>query len=159
MTRMPRPTKVWMVPLGRTPIVEVMGDLRLEEGALRFQPREEGAPATHLGFETITKVRRVRGSPVLMITHTEGSPGAKTQTAFYFTQPPALDNIVRSRTAAEPEDVDLRSMRPSAFGQRRSRSKRRTVRTNATYLTQEGTSRRHELQTWVEEIRKELRGT
>jgi hypothetical protein len=45
-------------------------------------------------------------------------------------------------------------MRPSPFGigQRRP-SKRKTVRTNATYLAQEGSNRRRELQEWVDEIR------
>jgi hypothetical protein len=155
MASMSRPTKVWMVALGRSPVEEVVGELRLEADGLLFTPRREGAPATRLRFETISKATRVRGSPILMITH--ALAGAQTQTAFYFTQPPTLTNIVKARTA--PSEEDLRSMRPTPFGLgQRTRSKRRSVRTNATYLTQEGTSRKKEIQEWVEQIRRELPG-
>jgi hypothetical protein len=157
MAFMPRPTKVWMVALGRAPMVEVVGDLRLEQEGLIFQPRNEEMPTTRLRFETIARVTRVRGSPVLMITHADDT-AQKAQTAFYFTQPPALSHIVKSRSPQRAEDTDLRSIRPMPFGiGQRKPSKRRTVRTNATYLTQEGTNRKKELQTWVEEIRRELR--
>jgi hypothetical protein len=153
---MPRPAKVWMVPLGRTPIVEIVGELRLQEDCLLFEPRQEGASATRLGFETITKVKRVLGSPVLMVTHT-GGDAPKVQTAFYFTQPPALTHIVRSTTPPDAE-AELRSMRPAPFGiSQRRPTKRRSVRTNATYLAQEGTNRKRQLQEWVRDIRAELR--
>ncbi len=155
MFTMPRPAKVWMVPLGRTPIVEIVGELRLEDDCLLFEPREDGAPATRLGFEVITKVRRLRGSPVLMVTH-GASDAARRQTAFYFTQPPALTHIVRSMTPRDA-DVDPDAMRPSAFGMAQRRpSKRRSVRTNATYLAQQGTNRKRQIQEWVEEIRPRL---
>ena len=155
MARMSRPTKVWMVALGRSPVEEIVGELRLEADGLLFTPRQEGAPPTRLGFETIAKATRVRGSPILMVT--QRLAGAKTQTAFYFTQPPTLTNIVKPRTS--PPEADLRSMRPTPFGiGQRKNSKRRAVRTNATYLTQEGTSRRKEIQEWVERIRRELPG-
>jgi hypothetical protein len=152
MTRMPEPTKVWMVPLGRKPMVEIVGDLRLDEEGLLFEPRGDETPATRLRYEAIAKVARLRGSPVLMLTHADAD-AARTKTAFYFTQPPALAHIVKSQTPPEPER-DLRPMRPSPFGigQRRP-SKRKTVRTNATYLAQEGSNRRRELQEWVDEIR------
>ncbi len=148
-----------MVALGRTPMVEIVGELRLEEEGLMFEPRNDETPATRLRFASISKVTRLKGSPVLMLTHADGD-AAKTRTAFYFTQPPALTHIVKSRTSTpEPDrDHDLRPLRPSPFGlgQRRP-SRRRTVRTNATYLAQEGSNRRRELQEWVEEIRAELR--
>jgi hypothetical protein len=155
MSTMPRPAKVWMVPLGRTSIVEIVGDLRLEDDCLLFQPREDGAPETRLGFEVIAKVRRLRGSPVLMVTH-RAHDAARQQTAFYFTQPPALTHIVRSMTPRDAE-ADLDAMRPSAFGMAQRRpTKRRSVRTNATYLAQEGTNRKRQIQEWVEEIRPRL---
>ena len=145
-----------MVALGRRPMVEVVGQLRLEDQGLLFEPSKEGAPATHLGFESISKVTRLRGSPVLMVTHADA--GARTQTAFYFTQPPALTHIVKSRTP--PPVEDLRSIRPTPFGiGQRKGSKRKSVRTNATYLAQEGTNRKRDLQEWVEEIRGKLRRT
>jgi hypothetical protein len=152
---MPEPTKVWMVPLGRRPMVEIVGDLRVDQEGVLFEPRDRATPATRLRFEAIGKVTRLRGSPVLMITHSDGEI-TKTKTAFYFTQPPALANIVKSQTPPDT-DRDLRPIRPGpfAFGQRRP-SKRRTVRTNATYLAQEGSSRRRELQEWVDEIRARM---
>ena len=147
-----------MVPLGRSPMVEIAGDLHLEDEGLLFAPRDEETPATRLRFETISKVTRLRGSPVLMVSHLDGS-AAKTRTAFYFTQPPALTNIVKSRTPAPEVNPDLRSIRPSPFGlgQGRRPSKRRAVRTNATYLAQEGTDRKAQIQEWVDEVRAELR--
>ena len=49
-------------------------------------------------------------------------------------------------------------MRPIPFGVgQRKHSKRRSVRTNATYLAQEGTNRKKEIDEWVGEIRQELR--
>jgi hypothetical protein len=154
---MPNPTKVWMVALGRTPMEEIVGELSLEQEGLMFEPHNDQTPATRLRFDSISKVSRLKGSPVLMLTHVEGDT-AKTHTAFYFTQPPALTHIVKSRTSTPEPDHDLRPLRPSPFGlgQRRP-SKRRTVRTNATYLAQEGSNRRRELQEWVDEIRAEMR--
>ena len=144
-----------MVPLNRSPVVEIVGDLRLEPEGLLFEPRDEETPATRLRFETIAKVTRLRASPVLMVTHSD-STAAKTRTAFYFTQPPALTNIVKSRTPDVPV-TDLRVLRPTPFGlgQRRP-SKRKAVRTNATYLTAEGSERKGQLQEWVRDIRAEM---
>ena len=160
MAAMPDPTKVWMVALGRTPMVEIVGELRLDGDGLLFTPRNEETPATRLRFDSVAKIVRLRGSPVLMVTHADGG-GERTKTAFYFTQPPALTNIVKSRTPEPPASTDLRAIpRPTPFslGQRRP-SKRKAVRTNATYLTQEGTNRRRELQAGVYEVREVLRGS
>jgi hypothetical protein len=155
---MTAPTKVWMVALGRSPMLEVVGELRREPEGLLFTPRSEETPATRLRFDAIAKISRVRGSPVLMVTHTDGA-GAKVQTAFYFTQPPALTHIVKSRSPEPPASLDLRSVpRPTPFGLgQRKPSKRKSVRTNATYLTQAGTDRKRQLQEWVDEVRAELR--
>jgi len=157
MTVMPRPTKVWMVALERSPIVEIVGELRLDEHGLLFTPRSEETPATRFRFDSVAKITRLRGSPVVMVTHADGS-GARTKTAFYFTQPPTLKHIVKSRTP-EPAVTDLHDMpRPSPFGLgQRKPSKRKSLRANATYLTQEGTSRKAELQAWVDEVRERLR--
>jgi hypothetical protein len=157
MTVMPRPTKVWMVALERAPIVEIAGELRLDEHGLLFTPRSEEIPATLLRFDTVAKITRLRGSPVVMVTHADGS-GARTKTAFYFTQPPTLTHIVKSRTP-EPAVTDLHAMpRPSPFGLgQRKPSKRKSLRANAAYLTKEGTSRKAELQAWVDEVRERLR--
>lgn len=155
---MPRPTKVWMVPLGRTTLTEIAGELRLEDDALVFTPRAAGTPATRIGFGDLSRVKHLRASPVLMVTHTDGG-GTRAKTAFYFTQPPALTNIVRSRTPPTPAEVDLREIRPLPFGMgQRGPSKRKSVRTNATYLAQEASNRKRELRAWVEAIREAAKG-
>ncbi len=155
---MPAPTKVWMVPLGRSPAVEIAGDLRLDDDGLLFTPRNQETPATRIGFPALTKAKRLRASPVIIVTHAD-SAGAKVHTAFYFTQPPALGNIVKSRTPEPAAGTDLRSIpRPAPFGiNARGHSKRRSVRANATYLTQEASNRRRELQEWVRAIRDALK--
>ncbi len=146
-----------MVALERAPVVEIVGELRLDEHGLLFTPRDEETPATRLRFDTVAKITRLRGSPVVMVTHADGT-GARTKTAFYFTQPPSLAHIVKSRTP-EPAVTDLHAMtRPSPFGLgQRKPSKRKSLRANAAYLTQEGTSRKAELQAWVDEVREGLR--
>jgi hypothetical protein len=151
---MPEPTKVWMVPLGRTPMVEIAGELLLDDEGLLFTPGHEETPATRLRLDSIAKISRLRGSPVVMVTHADGA-GTRVQTAFYFTRPPALTNIVKSRAPEPPASTDVRSVpRPAPFGLgQRKPSKRKAVRTNATYLTQEGTNRKRELQEWVDEVR------
>ena len=143
-----------MVALGRPPLMELVGTLRTDDDGLRFDPRDETRPPTVLRFREIAKITRLRGSPVLMVTHVAGG-GAKTQTAFYFTQPPALTNIVGSQTPRPEETEDFRPFR-STLGMGRHRSKRRSVRANATYLTREGVDRKRELQEWVAEIRGKL---
>jgi len=157
MAVMPRPTKVWMVPLERAPVVEIVGELQLDEHGLLFTPYDDETPATRLRFDAVAKITRLRGSPVVMVTHADGT-GARTKTAFYFTQPPSLTHIVKSRTP-EPAVTDLHAMtRPSLFGMgQRKPSKRKSLRANATYLTKEGTSRKAELQAWVDEVREGLR--
>lgn len=146
-----------MVPLGRTPAVEIVGDLLLEDDGLLFTPRNAETPATRIGFEKLTRIKRLRASPVLMITHTDGRD-ARVQTAFYFTQPPALTHIVKSRAPEPPASTDVRSFpRPAPFGLGvRGPSKRKSVRRNATYLAQEASNRKRELQEWVEAIRGSL---
>jgi hypothetical protein len=145
-----------MVRLERAPVIEIVGDLRLEDDGLLFTPRNAETPATRIRFERLMKVKRLRASPVLMVSHADGRD-ARVKTAFYFTQPPALGNIVRSRTSPPSEEVDLRAIRPMPFGLRQRPSKRRSVRTNATYLAREASNRRRELQEWVEAIREALR--
>jgi hypothetical protein len=145
-----------MVRLERAPVIEIAGDLRLEDDGLLFTPRNEETPATRIRFERLMKVKRLRASPVLMVSHADARE-ARVRTAFYFTQPPALTNIVRSRTPPPPEEADLRAIRPMPFGLRQRPSRRRSVRTNATYLAREASNSRRELQEWVEAIRDALR--
>jgi hypothetical protein len=139
---------------------DIAGDLELTHDAVLFTPRHEG-PSVHIPFVTVTKVKRLKGSPVLMVQHTEGA--VRVETAFYFVQPPSLSHIVKSKQPLPPSRPDPASMepqrlRPFGMGGRRP-SKRKSVRSNATYLTAQGTSRKEELQGWVDAIRERLPGT
>ena len=153
----PRLTKVWMVQLGRGSTDDVAGDLELSHEAIIFTPRHGGA-SVHIGFDTVWKVKRLKGSPVLMVFHHEGA--VRVETAFYFVQPPSLTHIVKPKQPLPPGQLDPASLepprlRPFGMGGRKP-SKRKSVRNNATYLTSQGTSRKQELQGWVDAIREKL---
>src|SRR4030095_10045481 len=53
-----------------------------------FSPNDEARPAIRIALHDIAKVRRLRGSPVLMVERTTSAGSRKT--AFYFAQPPPL---------------------------------------------------------------------
>jgi hypothetical protein len=153
----PRLTKVWMVPLGRGSVDDIAGDLELAPDAIIFTPKH-GDPPVHIPLGTVVKVKRLKGSPVLMVLHGEGA--VRAETAFYFVQPPPLSHIVKSKQPPPPSRPDPASLepprlRPFGMGGRKP-SKRKSVRSNATYLTTEGTSRKEELQGWVDAIRERL---
>jgi hypothetical protein len=153
----PRLTKVWMVPLGRGSVDDIAGDLELSHEAIIFTPRNEGPPV-HIPFGAVAKVKRVKGSPVLMVVHDRDA--MRVETAFYFVQPPSLSHIVKSKgppAPSRPEPALLEPPRLRPFGlSGRKPSKRKSVRSNATYLTAQGTSRKEELQGWVDAIRERL---
>jgi len=79
--------RVWAVELGAGPPIEREGALSLEGAVLRFEPTEPGRPIS-LPLTDIVRVRRVRGSPVLMVVSRRGAE--RVRTAFYFVQPPPL---------------------------------------------------------------------
>jgi hypothetical protein len=85
--------RVWAVELGAGPPVEREGVLALERTALRFEPSDPGPPIS-LPLAQIVRVRRLRGSPVLMVVSRRGAE--RRRTAFYFVEPPPLPG-------AEPE--------------------------------------------------------
>jgi len=122
---------VWMAPLQRGGPTEIKGELSLDDGGLRFAG-EEGTER-RIGLSSIVRVKRVAGSPIVMVRHTE--EGRTVQTAFYFTQPPAL----------EPAPTSTPQARPLSKGRRR--------RVAANYLGEENTSRKPEIMAWVREIR------
>src|SRR3954453_3730622 len=82
---MPEPTKVWMVELDRSPD-DIEGTLTLEPAALRFDSPSLGIRSIPL--TAVERVKRIWGSPVLLVRSLEG--GDKRVTAFYFTKPPPL---------------------------------------------------------------------
>jgi hypothetical protein len=146
-----------MVPLGRGSVDDIAGDLELSHEGIVFTPRSDDPPV-HIPFGTVAKVKRVKGSPVLMVIHDKDA--VRMETAFYFVQPPPLSHIVKSKPPSSPSPPEPAAMEPPRlrpFGlSGRKPSKRKSVRTNATYLTAQGTSRKEELQGWVDAIRERL---
>ena len=148
---MPEPTTVWMVRLDRGSVDDVRGELNLEEDAVVFVEAKTGGEH-RFPFAEVGKARRVRGSPILMLTQRrEGKP---QRIAFYFSQPPPLK-------PPEPGSLPTAglNMRPmGAFGAFRRTTKRRHMKTNIGYLTMANTGKREEIQEWAEEIGRRLAG-
>ena len=86
---------MWAVELGKdVQTDEIKGTLELSDQALLFSPNDEIRPAMRIALHDIAKVRRLRGSPVLMVERTTSAGSRKT--AFYFAQPPPLAVLMLS---------------------------------------------------------------
>jgi hypothetical protein len=141
----PKPVTVWAVELEKDArLDEVKGTLELVTDALLFTPRAEGQPATQFPLAAIDKVRRLRGSPVLMIEFTTG--GRPRRTAFYFVQPPPLAAL-----RGEPME------RPAGLAGFRN-PKRKARRDNVGYLGATNRMKKAQLNEWVREIRSAMAG-
>ncbi len=139
---MPEPATVWAVEthLGRE---DRKGTLAIEPGCLLFLP-DSGGREIRIAFTDVRKVRRLRGSPVLMIVHEAG--GGQLRTAFYFVQPPPLDAML----GRGPLEVQAR---PSLF----PRSVRRRARKqNLGYLGVWNRWKKQELLEWQQAVREAL---
>jgi len=148
---MPDATTVWMVRLDRGQTKDIRGTLSLEQNGLLFNDARSGE-AILIAFDAMQKPKRVKGSPILMITHL--SDGQRRQIAFYFLQPPPLK-------PPEPGTVSLPSSgfggRPmGGFGALRRTSKRRHMKTNTSYLTTSNSMLKGDVQRWVVEITARL---
>lgn len=130
--------RVWAVELGTGPPVEREGVLTLGAEALRFEPSEPG-PTLSLPLTEIVRVRRVRGSPVLVVVTRRGTGRART--AFYFVPPPPL-----------PTAVPEQEPRP-AIGVLRS-PRRRARRRNVSYLGFMNREKKEVLVAWERAIRE-----
>ena len=95
---MPDATIVWKVDLARGATEEREGTLTLEADALVFAPAGQAGRREAIPLGAITTAKRLRISPVLMVTHREGPTVLRT--AFYFVAPPPL---------RAPDTPDLRS--------------------------------------------------
>ena len=83
---------MWEVELGKPESPdEVKGTLELSHRDLIFTPRDEGRATVKIPLDEISKVRRLRGSPVLMVLR-ETAAG-QDRIAFYFAQPPPIGAI------------------------------------------------------------------
>jgi hypothetical protein len=137
----PRAATVWAVELAKEiEPDEVKGTLELSDTALLFTPSDEGLPVLRIPLTDIQKVRRLRGSPVLMVER--ALPAGTRRTAFYFAQPPPLGALLGT---APPE-------RPSGLGAFRS-PKRKARRDNVNYLGVSNRDKKPVLAEWVQAVR------
>ena len=120
---------VWRVRLGRETVQnDVKGELSIEGADLRFV--EEGGSWHRISMAHVRKVKRLVGSPVVLVEHDDGEHGV-ARTAFYFTKPPPL--TLTTRRGVE--------------------SKRKARRVGAHYLGTSNTARKDDIRAWVARIR------
>ena len=134
MGGVPEPTTVWMVQLELS-TDDIEGTLALDDDALRFTAGE--TLTRTIALADVTKVKRIIGSPVLLVHSSEA--GTVRHTAFYFRKPPPLKPA--EATPDEPPSL--------IFGKgARTPSKRKQRRANASYLATASTSAGEEVRDW-----------
>ncbi|MGE5461493.1 MAG: hypothetical protein ACM3WR_12855 [Solirubrobacterales bacterium] len=132
--------RVWAVELGPGPDAkEREGRLSMLDDALRFEPAKEGQAPLTLPFGRLTKVRRLRGSPVLMVVCR--LEDREVRTAFYFVQPPPLTAFTEERTDTRVSLPTLRN------------PKRKARRDNVGYLGIMNREKKEALIAWEREVR------
>jgi hypothetical protein len=140
---MPRAVTVWAVELAKeVEPDEIKGTLELSGAALLFTPLDEARPGLRIALTDIVKVRRLRGSPVLMVERTVAT--GPRRTAFYFAQPPPLNALL----GTTPE-------RPSGLAAFRS-PKRKARRDNVNYLGLTNREKKETLEEWVRAVREAM---
>jgi len=145
---MPEPAIVWMVRLGRGQVEDdVRGTLVLDRDDIVFTEARSGREH-RIPIRAVQRPTRVKGSPILMITH--GTDAGMRRVAFYFSQPPPLRPPEPGSTLLPEAGLAGRPM--GAFGAFRRTSKRRHMRTNLSYLTTANSGYKRAIQIWVEEI-------
>jgi hypothetical protein len=140
---MPDARVVWMVELDRSPD-DVEGMLSLGQQAIRFAPTE-GAGAREIALTDIHRVRRIWGSPVLIVHSFEA--GARHDTAFYFTKPPPLHPPSSDGVDEAPPTLI------GPFNRSRPPSRRKQRRSNAGYLANAAGLAGDEVKAWTKELR------
>ncbi len=131
---------MWAVELGRdVQPDEIKGTLELGDEALLFSPNDETRPAIRIALHDVAKVRRLRGSPVLMVERTTSA--APRKTAFYFAQPPPLAALLGA-----PVD------RPAGLDRFRS-PRRKARRDNVGYLGLMNREKKAALSEWVRAVK------
>ena len=134
---------VWAVELAKdVEPDEIKGTLELTGAALLFTPLDEARPGLRIALTDIVKVRRLRGSPVLMVERTIAT--GPRRTAFYFAQPPPLNALLGTTTE-----------RPSGLAAFRS-PKRKARRDNVNYLGLTNREKKETLEEWVRAVREAM---
>ncbi len=139
----PKPITAWAVELEKEArLDDVKGTLRLAEGALVFTPRDEVRAEVRFPLEEITKVRRLRGSPVLMVVRS--TPGGERRTAFYFAQPPPIE-VITGESVHRPQTRSISDLR---------NPRRKARRQNVSYLGIMNREKKALLSEWVRAVRE-----
>jgi hypothetical protein len=141
---MPESVTVWMVELSPgLAAQERRGILSLQPDTVAFVA-SDGSADLRIPLARVRGARRLRGSPVLVVAH--DADGRAVRTAFYFVQPPPLEDF---RGEGQPE-------RPSPLGFRKS-SRRRARRQNIGYLGTWNRQLKADIEEWEKAIRDALR--
>jgi hypothetical protein len=139
MGTMPEPITVWVVELSPgLAAQERRGTLSLQPDVIAFVP-SDGSEDLRIPLAQVRKARRLRGSPVLVVAHDAG--GRAVRTAFYFVQPPPLEDF-------QGEGHE----RPAPLGFRKS-SRRRARRQNIGYLGTWNRQLKANIEEWEQAIR------
>jgi len=141
---MPEAVIVWAVQLRSGLTHERKGTLSLEVDALAFAA-DDGSGRVRIAFEAVRKARRLRGSPVLLVTH--DLDGRTERTAFYFAQPPPLE---------APAGDRLERPSPLAFGRG---GRRKARRQNVGYLGTWNRELKAAVAEWEQAVREGVRGS
>ncbi len=131
---------VWEVELGKQDSPEVKGSLELATRELIFTPVDEARPTVKIPLDEIARIKRLRGSPVLMVIR-ETAAGPE-RVAFYFAQPPPI-GAIRGETTAERPSRGLSAFR---------NPKRRARRDNISYLGLMNRENKAALNEWVRAV-------
>jgi hypothetical protein len=132
-----------MVELDRSPD-DVEGTLTLDGDAIRFAPAE-GDATRAIVLTDVSRVKRIWGSPVLMVHSVED--GVRHVTAFYFLKPPPLHPPADEKDDAPPPTLI------GPFNRDRPPSKRKQRRNNAGYLSSASSVVGDQVRAWLKELR------
>jgi hypothetical protein len=142
------PVTVWMVHLGAgIRPSEVRGTLTLGDDGLEFTGHESGVDV-RVGYDSIRRAKRIRGSPVLLVDWREGD--ADRRTGFYFSQPPPLEGTPRSPT--------ITPRGPFGPFTRGTPSRRQVARMNVGYLRSTNAANRELLRAWERAVTERAAG-
>jgi hypothetical protein len=147
MDRMVEQAVVWMVPLLQGNAEEHRGVLTLEAPDLVFTDRRETQRLT-IPLADIRKAKRIRGSPILVLTY--GAGPSRRDVAFYFAPPPPLKT--------QPKTLDRQRLAPFGGVRDAERTTKRVMRTNVSYLQQANANKKAEIRSWLKAIREASRG-
>lgn len=140
MEVMPDDVRVWAVDLEEgSSLNEREGSLSLQADVLRFEPSKEGSRALSITLRDVTKAKRLKGSPVLLVLSRQGERVART--AFYFAQPPPLTAFTAERPDTRPSLAAFRN------------PKRKARRDNVGYLGLTNRKKKALVMEWEDAVR------